>query len=141
MIWRALFSNKALILEYYMYFYKLIQIKIVMFKFLIIVLLFSLGLTSANAQTGCIDGSGKIHTSYKNAAQGYNANPSYAPSSGCSYIPTGGGCKIGGASGFFLGNQGQESCPIDDYVWVLATLLGGLGFYFIRKKNSNFAIS
>ena len=111
-----------------------------MLKFLITFFLFSLTVILANAQLGCIDGAGAIHTSYQNVSKGYYTAPAYPPSSGCSFVRDGGGCKINSVSGFSLGNRTIEECPIDDYIWVMIALFGGVGFYIIRQKNMRLAV-
>ena len=113
-------------------------------RFLVAFLLFILISTSASAVPGCINASRTaIHTSLHPSGK-YWQNSSTSSSPGCLYVYTGGICSIGSqnANNGMLGDTANpQECPIDDYVWVMVALLGGLGFYIIRQKNMRLFIA
>ncbi len=115
-----------------------------MLKLLIAFILFLAFSISVNAGPGCINASRDlIYTNYQNGQQYWRGTPT--PSSpGCLFISTGGVCSIGsnGANNGLLGDTTNvQECPIDDYIWLMIPLIGGLGYYTLRKKliNQSFA--
>ena len=114
-----------------------------MFRFFIAFLLFFLVSTSSNAVTGCIDGARTaIYTSLSTNGKYWQGTPA-SSGAGCFFIYTGGGCKIGNVAsnnGLLGDDSNPKQCPIDDYVWVMMILFGGVGFYIIRQKNMRLAV-
>lgn len=113
-----------------------------MLKFLTLFLLACVLSISANAATGCVNASRTtIYTSFQNGQQYWRTSPSTSSSPGCFFVYTGGVCSIGsfGANNGYLGDTNVEECPIDDYVWIMIALLGGLGYLVIRQRNIRIA--
>ena len=117
--------------------------QIIMLKFSFIffaVFFFSI---SVKATVGCIITSrSTIYTNFRNGTT-YNASPgNFNSDPGCLFIFTGGACTIRNTgTGFFGDTVNPQECPIDDYIWVMMILSGGIG-YFVLRKNAlklNFA--
>ena len=107
-----------------------------MSKFFIAFLLFFSVSTLVNATVGCIrTDRSTIYTSLRSGTQ-YNASPAIAAGAGCLFIFTGGACTIrsGIGAGFLGDTANPKECPIDDYIWVMMILFGGLGYYVLRKN-------
>ena len=108
-----------------------------MLKYLIAFLLFFVVSTSVNATVGCIRTTRTtIYTNLRSGTQ-YNSSPgNIAAGPGCLFIFTGGPCTIrsGIAGGFFGDTVNPQECPIDDYIWVMMILFGGLGYFALRKN-------
>ena len=93
---------------------------------------------SVQAVTGCV--SANKSTIYTNLRSGtiYNSSTVSTPGSGCFYITTATACTIRFSSSNqvpgSLGDDTTQLCPIDDYIWVMMILFGGLGYYVLRKN-------
>ena len=109
-----------------------------MLKFLVAFLMFLAVSTSANAQAGCIDANRTLIYTNQHTSGYWRTNTFFSPSPDCSFIITGGPCTIGTGNGSSSGSLGNRSntqpCPIDDYIWVMMILFGGLGYFVLRKN-------
>ena len=111
-----------------------------MLKFLVAFLLFFVVSRSANAISGCINASrSTIYTNFQSGTT-WKSNQ-FSNASPCLYIYTGAPCTISGIGSGQLGDTANpRECPIDDYIWVMMILFGGVGFYIIRQKNMRLAV-
>jgi hypothetical protein len=111
-----------------------------MLKLFIIVILVFIAPFSVRAANGCVkneDGS-KIYTSL-NSGTDYNKNGTTVNlTGGCSwnFISPSTPCTVSSpAKPGFLAIISPQLCPIDDYIWIMITLIGGFGYLFIRRRN------
>jgi hypothetical protein len=110
-----------------------------MLKSITFILIIALLSIKVKAATGCVltSDKSKIYTK-KNGGAGstdYRTTNVSTALSGCVYKQTTTSCTVGGSGPGFLGDTTVLNCPIDDYVWLILLLFGGLGFVHIRNKN------
>ena len=115
-----------------------------MLKILICFLLFIFVSGSVEAATGCVNANRTIiYSSYNTKKNHWLLNSASPVPNGCFYYTSGTTCNIEGgvANEGLLGDTSNLECPIDDYIWVMVVLIGGVGFYIIRQKNIRLAIA
>ena len=110
-----------------------------MVKFFIVFLFVFIMSVSLRAATGCVPNSNttRIHTSYNSSTGNYRANTFSTLGVGCAwnFISPSTACNVGsGVGAGFLAVDSPQFCPIDDYIWVLMILFGGLGYFVLRKN-------
>ncbi|MBB2147258.1 hypothetical protein GM921_17285 [Pedobacter sp. LMG 31464] len=90
---------------------------------------------SAKAIDGCVSNTdqSKIYTTKSGSK--YKTTPFTLLGAGCTWIFTSGTCKISPNISGKLAFPTVQSCPIDDYVWVILLFFGALGFVHVRKRN------
>ncbi len=105
----------------------------VLFAFLLVFLV----CTSVNAATGCVNASRTIIYTTSHPSGYWRSNSGVNAPNGCLYNTSGTPCNIqgGAANEGLLGDDTSIACPIDDYVWVMMILFGGLGYFVLRKNN------
>lgn len=101
--------------------------------FFVLVTLSTLG----KAQTGCVRNAllTRIYTTIQSGSN-YKATPFTDAAIGCQYVQTGTACTVTGLGGGIKGTVGVVTCPIDSNIWLMMTVLGGVGFIAIRKLNA-----
>ena len=113
-----------------------------MSKLLVSFLLFFVISTSVNAASGCIRASrNRIYTSFQSGIN-WKSSPFTNSSAGCLFIFTGAACTITSNGSGFLGDTvNPQQCPIDDYIWVMMIIFGGLGYFVLRKNALKLSIA
>lgn len=105
-------------------------------KFLIAIVLFLIIYSFSNAQTGCVRTAlpTRIYTSLISGTS-YRSTTFTDASAGCQYALTANTCSVSGFTGTaFKGQVGVVNCPLDNDIWEITVLLGGIGCLVIRKN-------
>ena len=116
------------------------------FSFLFLVFAF---LSSKATVYGCVPNSNTVvnyttlvsGTTFSKTGTIVNLGPGCAwiwriPSTACTVNGTGTGSGAG-----FQGVDTPQFCPIDDYVWLIMIIFGGLGYVYVRQKKHHLSFS
>lgn len=108
-----------------------------MLKYFFILFLIFIITYQSYAGVGCVVGSTN-YTKLKNGNTYRKSGTKVTLGVGCAwYYATPSACTVDGGVGAGLrAYDTPQSCPIDDYVGLIIIAFGGLGYFFIKKKNS-----